>query len=222
MGRQLWQVIRERSFGKLSSAERNLVSLMNDLKVLKPAETPRHLGEWEIIWDNKNYVYNRLMEAVQTMNSKTIKPKGVLYAECINGKIVIGFAMCNYTYYDWTKENKAVLKEIAKGRALTWGHMNLENLKIPESIMIDLMVFIERAKRYFKAARLVDWAKEFIGDVEPVEQTNPSSEKQPVQIMGDWNIQRAFDLTDNIVIKVDKSTLDELWKEVWNEAIDGC
>jgi hypothetical protein len=160
MGRELFQVIRERQFGELSSAEKNLVNLMNDLKVLKPKYPTNP-------YDNSRYgcemdVYETLLEAVQTMNSKTIKPRGVLYAQAINSKIVIGFALLNSKYFEWNKENKEVLREIARGRAMTWFPYSLNDVKIPESIMTDLYVFIKRANAYFKQETLVDWAREFI------------------------------------------------------------
>lgn len=169
MGRELFQVIRERNFGMLSSAEKNLVKLMNDLKVLKPEypTNPYDLSRW----NSQKEVYAALMEAVQTMNSKTIKPRGVLYAAPINGKIVVGFALLNSNYFEWSKENKDVLREIARGRAMTWFPYSLDDVKIPESIMMELYVFIKRANAYFKQEKLVDWAREFAFGEEQTEET---------------------------------------------------
>lgn len=182
MMRELFQVIRERNFGKLSSAEKNVVSLMDDLKVLKPVKTANHFDY--SLFEYQEEVYDALMEAVQTINSKTIKPKGVLYAQAVNGKIIIGFALCNYNYFDWNKENKAVLKEIAKGRAMTWGHLPLEKIKIPESILLELYGFINRANRYFKDEKLVDWARDYVGDVaEPVSQTTEQKTYTPQNVL---------------------------------------
>ena len=195
MGRELFQVIRERNFGMLSSAEKNLVNLMNDLKVLKP-EYPTN--PYDISrFNSQKEVWAALMEAIQTMNSKTIKPRGVLYAKAINGKIVIGFALLNSNYFEWTKENKEVLREIAKGRAMTWFPYSLEDVKIPESVMMDLYVFIKRANAYFKNEKLVDWAREFV-DEEVEDVKVASSNDYTYNGMSIDELNRTFEMINSV------------------------
>jgi hypothetical protein len=159
---ELFQVIREQRFGDLSSTEKNLLAMMKDLKALKPIE-PTNPFDWAA-WDSRMEVYNELMENIQTIRSKTIKPRGVMFAETFGGEVVVGFALCNFNYFDWNKTNKDVLKEIAKGRAYTWKNKTLDEVmkSVPESIYGELYSFCNRVDKYFKNVKLADWIAEFL------------------------------------------------------------
>lgn len=188
---ELFQVIREQRFGELSSTEKNLLGMMKDLKAIKPVfpTNPMDMTAWESRMD----VYNELMENLQTIRSKTIKPKGVLVAEVFNGEVVVGFALCNFNYFDWNKTNKDVLKEIAKGRAYTWQNKTLDEVlkSIPESVYGEVYAFCQRAERYFKEVKLANWVADFL-DIEQEEMpkvTYSYNFKDAMdRIPGEWKI----------------------------------
>lgn len=89
---------------------------------------------------------------------KNREKKGVLIAvnhSFDKNRIVIGYSLCN-TKHDKFNRNAAI--EIAYGRALRWDKsLKYSFLNVPHSIREDFVLFVLRAKKYFKDKSLPEW-----------------------------------------------------------------
>jgi hypothetical protein len=215
----LYQNIKEVSTGKLTSVEKNILAIRKDLKALKPhsPSNPFDLTAWE----SQCEVYDTLMEAVDTINSKTITCRGTMIADVVDGVVVVGFAMCNTNYYDWNKENRDVLREIAMARAITWKNRTLAEVEanIPESVYMDVYLFCQRAFNYYKDTKVSPWVAEMLGFpafASQVENVQIQMENQLEQYAA--NLENDMVLTLNTIFK-DLFGFDLKMMEVENE---GC
>lgn len=184
--RQLFQTIKERNTGSLTSVERNILGLMKDLEALEPVYpndvNPNVIGAEKYLeliraWETRMDVYDELMEAVYTINSRTIKPKGVLYAEVCKGKVSIGYALLNPNFHEWNKDSKQVLLEIARDRAWAWVDKTTDEMveRISPNVLNDVYAFALRAKKYFKNEEFATWINDLVGEIDYPAEIEPEA-----------------------------------------------
>jgi hypothetical protein len=128
-------------------------------------------------------VYDALVEAIDTINSKTITCKGTMVADVVDGILVVGFGLCNDKYFEWNKENRDVLREIGMDRAISWAFKSLDEVEknIPQSVYMDIYYFCKRAVGYFKGSVPSKWITEMLSLDEMVD-TDECQAETPLDI----------------------------------------